>query len=82
MFIRLNDENKTVINTFNIEYIQKIINNLDDSYIKIGTSICKDDLILIYRNKEKLFDSNLFACCISIKYIFWYSKFCKLYWKL
>ena len=54
MFIRLNDENKTVINTFNIEYIQKIINNLDDSYIKIGTSICKDDLILIYRNKEKL----------------------------
>ena len=54
MFIRLNDENKTVISTFNIEYIQKIINNLDDSYIKIGTSICKDDLILIYRNKEKL----------------------------
>lgn len=54
MFIKLNDENKTVISTFNIEYIQKIINNLDDSYIKIGTSICKDDLILIYRNKEKL----------------------------
>ena len=54
MFIKLNDENKTVICTFNIEYIQKIINNLDDSYIKIGTSICKDDLILIYRNKEKL----------------------------
>ena len=54
MFIRLNDENKTVISTFNIEYIQKIINNLDDPYIKIGTSICKDDLILIYRNKEKL----------------------------
>ena len=27
---------------------------MDDSYIKIGTSICKDDLILIYRNKEKL----------------------------
>ena len=56
MFIKLNDENKTVISTFNIEYIQKIINNLDDSYIKIGTSICKDDLILIYRNKEKLSD--------------------------
>lgn len=54
MFIKLNDENKTVISTFNIEYIQKIINNLDDSYIKIGTSVCKDDLILIYRNKEKL----------------------------
>lgn len=54
MFIKLNDENETVISTFNIEYIQKIINNLDDSYIKIGTSICKDDLILIYRNKEKL----------------------------
>lgn len=54
MFIKLNDENKTVISTFNIEYIQKIINNLDDSYIKIGTSIGKDDLILIYRNKEKL----------------------------
>lgn len=56
MFIKLNDENKTVISTFNIEYIQKIINNLDNSYIKIGTSICKDDLILIYRNKEKLSD--------------------------
>ena len=54
MFIKLNDENKTVISKFNIEYIQKIINNLYDSYIKIGTSICKDDLILIYRNKEKL----------------------------
>lgn len=54
MFIKLNDENETVISTFNIEYIQKIINNLDDSYIKIVTSIRKDDLILIYRNKEKL----------------------------
>lgn len=41
MFIRLNDENKTVISTFNIEYIQKIINNLCYSYIKIGTIFVK-----------------------------------------
>ena len=54
MFIRLNDENKTVICTFIIEYVQKRINYIDNSCIKIGISGCKDDLILIYRNNEKL----------------------------
>lgn len=54
MFIRLNDENKTVISTFNIEYIQKRINYVDNSYIKIGTSGCKEDLFLEYRDNEKL----------------------------
>lgn len=54
MFIRLNDENKTVISTYVIEYIQKRINYVDNSYIKIGTSGCKEDLLLEYRDNEKL----------------------------
>ena len=56
MFIRLNDENKTVISTYVIEYIQKRINYVDNSYIKIGTSSCKEDLFLEYRDNEKLSD--------------------------
>lgn len=54
MFIRLNDENKTVISTYVIEYIQKRINYIDNSYIKIGISGCKEDLLLEYRDNEKL----------------------------
>ena len=54
MFIRLNDENKTVISTYVIEYIQKRINYVDNSYIKIGISGCKEDLLLEYRDNEKL----------------------------
>lgn len=56
MFIRLNDKNKTVISTYIIEYVQKRINCIDNSYIKIGTNDCKEDLILEYRNNEKLSD--------------------------
>lgn len=54
MYIRLNDENKTVISVYIIEYVQKRINYVDNSYIKIGISGCKEDLILEYRNNEKL----------------------------
>ena len=53
MFIRLNDENKTVISTYVIEYVQKS-NYIDNSCIKIGISGCKEDLILEYRDNEKL----------------------------
>ena len=54
MFIRLNDENKTVISMYIIEYVQKRINYIDNSYIKIGISGCKEDLLLEYRDNEKL----------------------------
>lgn len=54
MFIRLNDENKTVISTYVIEYVQKIINYMNNSYIKIGINTCKEDLLLEYRDNEKL----------------------------
>lgn len=54
MFIKLNDENKTVICMYIIEYVQKRINYIDNSCIKIGISGCKEDLILEYRNNEKL----------------------------
>lgn len=56
MFIRLNDENKTVISTYVIEYVQKRINYMNNSYIKIGINTCKEDLLLEYRNNEKLSD--------------------------
>lgn len=54
MYIRLNDENKTVISTYVIEYVQKRINYMNNSYIKIGINTCKEDLLLEYRNNEKL----------------------------
>lgn len=56
MYIRLNDENKTVISTYVIEYVQKRINYMNNSYIKIGINTCKEDLLLEYRNNEKLSD--------------------------
>ena len=54
MFIRLNDENKTVISMYIIEYVQKRINYMNNSYIKIGINTCKEDLFLEYRDNEKL----------------------------
>ena len=62
MFVKFNDENKTVVDINYIIYSKKDIHEINNSYISIYVN--NTNLVLEYRDKEKL--NKDYECLINL----------------